>query len=130
MATTGPPWPRGPKAASGAEEKQGYEEEPEAVHEVPVVGGNFGGDGKRQSAGLAEVAKQDVEQGENSADQMHGVRGREDIEEAARCVGPDVEAHVHKVAPRDDLTDQKGDAERGGRAPHRLKTKQIVQSEP
>jgi hypothetical protein len=33
--------------ASGAEEKQRQEEEPESIHEVPVIRSNLGGYGKR-----------------------------------------------------------------------------------
>ena len=69
----------------GAEVEQGQEEEPEAVHEVPVIRGDFRGDFKGQ-ASLLEITKQHVGQSENATDQMRGVGCGEDVEEAARWI--------------------------------------------
>jgi hypothetical protein len=119
----------GTKKRLSAEVEEGDEEEPEAVHEVPVVGGDFGRYGKRRPVGLAEVADQNVEQRDHSGDQMRRVRGREDIEEATRRIRSNIEAHRHELAPRNDLADKKSHAKRRRCAPHRLETTQIIQRE-
>jgi hypothetical protein len=52
--------------------KQGEKKNPKAVHEVPVVGGDFGSDGARHF-GFFKSAEGDVEQRADSTEQMQAV---------------------------------------------------------
>ena len=63
------------------------------------------------------AAKHDVQQRDDAAHQVHAVQRRQQVEEAAAGVGDQENALRGKLAPGNQLADQKQNAERGGDAP-------------
>src|ERR1700675_3592132 len=96
--------------------KQGQQEQPKGVHEVPVVRSHF----RRHGAGhlcLIKIARGYEGQRGNSSKQMQRVRPGKNVEEAAGGIAGEINSFGDQLPPGHDLPNQKSNAKDRGDQP-------------
>src|SRR5277367_6843123 len=111
------------------EHQKSEQKNPEAVHKVPVVGGDFRGDGARDF-GLFKFAEGNIQQRADSAEKMQAVQAGKNVKKAAGLVGSHVEARKNELSPCGKLAGQKEHAECRSDEPESAKLRQVAQREP
>src|SRR5713226_4813313 len=97
--------------------KKRQQEEPQPVHEVPVVGRQFGGNGARNVRSFKSPQSHEKKR-RHASEKMQPVQPRKNIEEAALLGCGHIKASGTHLPPSNELTSQKQHSQGGRHGPY------------